>query len=88
MNNGRQFISQRIGEIKFTAPHLYWFTGILSIGKTRDDLYVENGGVKTRNIATDGLFVDHRIIEAVAAADFLQNLKMKLEKPMFTFFNL
>ena len=63
-------------------------SGILSIGKTRDELYMENGDVKTRKIATYGLSVDHRIIDGAVAADFLQNLKMKLENPMFTFLNL
>jgi pyruvate dehydrogenase E2 component (dihydrolipoamide acetyltransferase) len=61
--------------------------GILSIGKTRDELYMVEGEVKTRQIATFGLSVDHRIIDGAVAADFLQNLKIKLEKPIFTFLN-
>ena len=60
-------------------------SGILTIGKTRDELYLEGGKVKTSKIVTVGLSVDHRIIDGVIAADFLQNLKLKMEKPAFTF---
>jgi len=64
-------------------------SGILSVGKTRDELYLTDGGaVKTRKVATFGLSVDHRIIDGVVAADFLQNLKRKLERPSFTFLYL
>jgi len=60
-------------------------SGILSIGKTREELYLDKGEVKARTIATFGLSVDHRIIDGAVAADFLQNLKWKLERPAFTF---
>ena len=63
-------------------------SGILSVGKVRDELYLDNKDVKTRKINTFGLSVDHRIIDGVVAANFLQNLKQKLEKPIFTFINL
>lgn len=64
-------------------------SGILSIGKTRDELYLtEAGDVKARKIATFGLSVDHRIIDGAVAADFMQNLKSKLERPSFTFLSL
>jgi pyruvate dehydrogenase E2 component (dihydrolipoamide acetyltransferase) len=64
-------------------------SGILSVGKTRDELYLTDGrAVKARKVATFGLSVDHRIIDGVMAADFLQNLKWKLERPSFTFLNL
>lgn len=60
-------------------------SGILSVGKTREELYMDNGQVKSRSIATFGLSVDHRIIDGAEAADFLQHLKKKLEKPQITF---
>ena len=60
-------------------------SGILSIGKTREELYLDKGEVKARTVATFGLSVDHRIIDGAVAADFLQNLKWKLERPAFTF---
>jgi pyruvate dehydrogenase E2 component (dihydrolipoamide acetyltransferase) len=64
-------------------------SGILTLGKTRDELYMNDAGaVKTRKIATFGLAVDHRIIDGAVAADFLQNLKHKLERPIFTFLSL
>jgi pyruvate dehydrogenase E2 component (dihydrolipoamide acetyltransferase) len=60
-------------------------SGILSVGKVREELYLNGKTVKTRRIFTLGLSVDHRIIDGVVAADFLQNLKQKLETPLFTF---
>jgi pyruvate dehydrogenase E2 component (dihydrolipoamide acetyltransferase) len=64
-------------------------SGILTLGKTRDELYLnDEGAVKIRKIATFGLAVDHRIIDGAVAADFLQNLKHKLERPIFTFLSL
>jgi pyruvate dehydrogenase E2 component (dihydrolipoamide acetyltransferase) len=73
-----------------------WFTailnppqsGILTVAKTREELFLENGEVKSRKVATFGLSVDHRIVDGAVAADFLQNLKHKLEVPAFTFLNL
>jgi pyruvate dehydrogenase E2 component (dihydrolipoamide acetyltransferase) len=63
-------------------------SGILSVGKTRDQLYLDDGTAKTRQIATFGLSVDHRIIDGAVAAGFLQSLKTKLENPTFTFLNI
>ena len=60
-------------------------SGILSVGKTREELYLDKGEVRARTVATFGLSVDHRIIDGAVAADFLQNLKWKLERPAFTF---
>lgn len=60
-------------------------TGILSVGKTKDHLRLENDQVKSTRVATFGLSVDHRIIDGAVAAKFLQSLKSKLEKPIFTF---
>jgi pyruvate dehydrogenase E2 component (dihydrolipoamide acetyltransferase) len=63
-------------------------SGILSVGKARDELYLEENKVKSRKVITIGLSADHRIIDGVIAAGFLQNLKHKLEKPMFTFLHV
>lgn len=60
-------------------------SGILSVGKTVDELYLSDGAVKSRITATFGLSVDHRIIDGAVAAAFLQELKAKLQKPTFTF---
>ena len=63
-------------------------SGILSVGKTRQELYMLNGEVASRQVATCRLTVDHRIIDGVVAARFLQDLKFKLERPAFTFLHL
>jgi pyruvate dehydrogenase E2 component (dihydrolipoamide acetyltransferase) len=63
-------------------------SGILSVGKTRDSLCLKNGQVKVQKVSTIGLSVDHRIIDGVVAAKFLQTLKSKLERPEFTFLHL
>jgi pyruvate dehydrogenase E2 component (dihydrolipoamide acetyltransferase) len=64
-------------------------SGILSLGKTKEELYLDaEGAIKSRRIATFGLSVDHRIIDGAVAADFLQHLKHKLERPAFTFLSL
>ncbi len=60
-------------------------SGILSVAKARDALYLDQGVVKTRKVATFGLSVDHRVIDGAVAADFMQHLKAKLENPTFTF---
>lgn len=63
-------------------------SGILSVGKTDEKLVMVDGQVKVKRIARMGLSVDHRIIDGAVAADFLQNLKVKLENPAFTFLAL
>lgn len=60
-------------------------SGILSIGKTDEKLVMEKGQVTVKRVAQIGLSVDHRIIDGAMAADFLQNLKWKLERPSSTF---
>ncbi len=54
-------------------------SGILTVGKTRDELTLVEGEMKVKKVSTFGLSVDHRIIDGTVAADFLQNLKWKLE---------
>ena len=63
-------------------------SGILSVGKTDEKLVMKNGEVVVTRVAQMGLSVDHRIIDGAQAADFLQNLKWKLERPSFTFINI
>ncbi len=63
-------------------------SAILSVGKTRDELYLNDGRVQSEKVATFGLSVDHRIIDGTVAAAFLQSLKLKLENPTFTFMHL
>jgi len=63
-------------------------SGILSVGRTREDLAMVEGVVTVKRVATFGLAVDHRIIDGAVAADFLQNLKRRLERPLITFLDL
>ena len=63
-------------------------SGILSVGSVRDELYLDAGAVKSRKVVTLGLSVDHRIVDGKVAADFLQNLKRRMENPLFTFTRL
>ena len=63
-------------------------SGILSVGKTDEKLVLVDGQVRVKRVAMFGLSVDHRIIDGAVAADFLQNLKAKLERPAYTFLAL
>ncbi|MEJ2725416.1 MAG: dihydrolipoamide acetyltransferase family protein [Deltaproteobacteria bacterium] len=63
-------------------------SGILSVGKTDEKLFMEEGQVVVKKVVRLGLSVDHRIVDGAVAADFLQNLKWKLERPSYTFLNL
>jgi pyruvate dehydrogenase E2 component (dihydrolipoamide acetyltransferase) len=61
-------------------------SGILTLGKVEEKPVVRNGQVVIRRMMRQGLSVDHRIIDGAVAAQFLQSLKNKLEKPYYTFF--
>lgn len=63
-------------------------SGILSVGNTDEKLALKDGQVVVKHIARLGLSVDHRIIDGAVAAEFLQNLKWKLERPYFMFLDL
>jgi pyruvate dehydrogenase E2 component (dihydrolipoamide acetyltransferase) len=63
-------------------------SGILSVGKTDEKLVLIDEQVKVKRITRLGLSVDHRIIDGAVAAEFLQNLKGKLESPAFHFLAL
>ena len=60
-------------------------SGILTLGKVEERPVVRNGQVVIRRMMRQGLSVDHRIIDGAVAAQFLQSLKNKLEKPSYTF---
>ncbi|MBP1713777.1 MAG: branched-chain alpha-keto acid dehydrogenase subunit [Deltaproteobacteria bacterium] len=63
-------------------------SGILSIGKTTEQLFLKEGQAASRKTVRFGLGVDHRIIDGAMAAAFLQTLKKKLEHPLLTFVQL
>jgi pyruvate dehydrogenase E2 component (dihydrolipoamide acetyltransferase) len=60
-------------------------SGILSVGKLREELYLHHGEVRSRRITSFGLSADHRIIDGQMAADFLKRLKARLERPHLSF---
>ena len=63
-------------------------SGILSVGKTVEQLALKEGQVVSKKVARLGLSVDHRIIDGAVAAAFMQSLKKRLENPTFTFMDL
>jgi pyruvate dehydrogenase E2 component (dihydrolipoamide acetyltransferase) len=60
-------------------------SGILSVGKTADQLAMKDGQVIVKKVARLGLSLDHRVIDGAMGAAFLQALKMKIENPSLTF---
>jgi pyruvate dehydrogenase E2 component (dihydrolipoamide acetyltransferase) len=63
-------------------------SGILSVGKMQEQLYLEKGEAKARKVCQLGLSVDHRIIDGAVAAQFLQRIQKNLENPYYSFLNL
>ena len=56
-------------------------SGILSVGKTYEQLALKEGQVITKQVARLGLSADHRIVDGAVAAAFLQALKNRIENP-------
>ncbi len=63
-------------------------SGILSVGRIQDQLFLVKGEVKVRKVSTFGLSADHRIIDGAVAAKFLQTLKKIIENPTLYFLYL
>ena len=62
-------------------------SGILTLGKMEEVPVVREGKVVVRKMMRQGLSVDHRIVDGAVAAQFLQSLKNKFERPYYTFLN-
>jgi pyruvate dehydrogenase E2 component (dihydrolipoamide acetyltransferase) len=56
-------------------------TAILAVGRTKEKPAVVEGRVEVRNMMTITLSADHRIVDGVLAAKFLQRIKAILEAP-------
>ncbi len=56
-------------------------SAILAVGTIREAVVVENGAMRPSRLMTVTLSVDHRVIDGVVAAQFLQTLKELLENP-------
>jgi pyruvate dehydrogenase E2 component (dihydrolipoamide acetyltransferase) len=56
-------------------------TAILAVGRTKEKPAVVEGRIEVRNMMTITLSADHRIVDGVLAAKFLQRIKAILEAP-------
>lgn len=56
-------------------------SGLLTVGSTREELFLREGKVACRKVARVGLSADHRIVDGAMGAEFLQSLKARLERP-------
>jgi len=63
-------------------------SGILSVGKIDERLYLDHGEVKVKKVCRMGLSADHRIIDGAVGAKFLEALKKRIENPTFYFLQL
>ena len=54
-------------------------SAILAIGKITNEVVAGNGGIFVKPMMNLTLSVDHRVIDGVTAAKFLQKLKQVLE---------
>ncbi|MCE5325131.1 MAG: 2-oxo acid dehydrogenase subunit E2 [Planctomycetaceae bacterium] len=54
---------------------------ILAVGAAHEEAVIENGQIKAAQVMTMILSVDHRVIDGVMAAEFVNRLKELLEKP-------
>ena len=57
---------------------------ILTLGRTADKAVVRNGEIVIRPMMALTLSIDHRVLDGVIGADFLQSLKNYIEKPTDT----
>ncbi len=92
--NARQGKLEGVGQGIFTITNLGMFgveefsaiinppeSAILAVGAIREGIWVENGLLKPSRLMTMILSSDHRIIDGVLAAQFMQMLKNLLENP-------
>ena len=56
-------------------------TAILAVGRTKEKPAVVEGRIQVRKMMTITLSADHRIVDGVLAARFLQRIKAILEAP-------
>jgi pyruvate dehydrogenase E2 component (dihydrolipoamide acetyltransferase) len=94
IENARNGKLEGIGQGIFTITNLGMFgveefnaiinppeSAILAVGTIREGIKVENGLIKPTRLMTLSLSLDHRVVDGVSAAKFLQTLKELLEEP-------
>lgn len=92
VENARKGRLENIGKGHFTISNLGMFgveefsaiinppeTGILAVSAAREAVIVENGAMRAGRAMTMTLSADHRIVDGVMAAKFMQRLKAILE---------
>jgi pyruvate dehydrogenase E2 component (dihydrolipoamide acetyltransferase) len=57
-------------------------SGLLTVGRTREELSLLEGRLILRRVARMGLSADHRIVDGATGSEFLQALKARLESPV------
>jgi pyruvate dehydrogenase E2 component (dihydrolipoamide acetyltransferase) len=53
-------------------------TAILAVGAVRERVTLKNGGVESERVCSLTLSADHRVVNGVAAAEFLQGIQFQL----------
>jgi pyruvate dehydrogenase E2 component (dihydrolipoamide acetyltransferase) len=94
VENARKGRLENIGKGHFTISNLGMFgvdefsaiinppeSGILAVSAAREAVIVENGAMRAGRAMTMTLSADHRIVDGVMAAKFMQRLKAILENP-------
>jgi pyruvate dehydrogenase E2 component (dihydrolipoamide acetyltransferase) len=95
VENGRKGKLENIGKGHFTISNLGMFgveefsaiinppeSGILAVSAAREAVIVENGAMRAGRSMTMTLSADHRLVDGVMAAKFMQRLKDLLEHPL------
>jgi pyruvate dehydrogenase E2 component (dihydrolipoamide acetyltransferase) len=94
VDQARQGRLENIGQGHFTISNLGMYgveefsaiinppeSGILAVSAAREAVIVENGAMRAGRSMTMTLSADHRIVDGVMAAKFMQRLKAILEHP-------
>ena len=72
-----------LGGIMATPIINYPQVGILAIHKIEERPVVKDGNVVARHMMNLSLSLDHRVIDGLIGATFLQNFILQLDKPKF-----
>lgn len=71
----------KYGIVFFTAILNPPQSGLLTLGTTREELFLDQGELRVKRVARIGISADHRIVDGAVGAEFLQSLKANLQKP-------
>jgi pyruvate dehydrogenase E2 component (dihydrolipoamide acetyltransferase) len=57
-------------------------SAILGVNAAEDELYLDNGEVRSKKVMTLSLTIDHRVIDGAQGAVFLNDLAQLIEAPL------